>query len=109
LYAAFDLGGLFRRGQSPERGGAPGDAEIAQKGRLIDRSGHPRAHAFGGNRERLEIDVGGQVYVARGRERIDEGVAANRLQSVTGRALGVAVVDDEGRTALVDQPPAQRE
>ena len=77
--------------------------------RLLDRAGHPRAHAFGGERKRLEIDMGGQIDLAGRLQRIDEGVAADRLQGVAGRALDVAVVDHQRGAALMHQPPAERE
>ena len=76
---------------------------------LLDRAGDARAHAFGGARERLEIDMGGQIDLAGRLQRIDEGVPADRLQGVAGGALDVAVVDHQRGAALMHQPPAERE
>ena len=109
LDRAVDLGRLFRRGQRLERSGALLDAEVAEKFGLRDRSGHARAHAFGGERKGLEIDMGGQIDLARRLQRIDEGVAADRLQGVAGRALDVAVIDHQRRAALMHQPAAERQ
>src|SRR5216684_676342 len=53
LTGAVDFGGLLRRCVSLQRGGALVDAEIAQQPRLIDRTMNARAHALGGERDRL--------------------------------------------------------
>ena len=50
--------------------------------------------------QRREIDMRGQVALARFVERIGIGVAAHRLQRVADRGAFIAIVDDQRRAAL---------
>ena len=70
LAGLVDLVGLLGRRIGLQRRGALVDAEVAQQPRLIDRSVNARAHAFGGQRDRLEVDMGGEIDLA-GRHRAD--------------------------------------
>ena len=45
--------------------------------------------------ERIEIDVGGEVRLARRGERIDEGMGPHRLQRVAEARLHMAVIEEE--------------
>ena len=56
---------------------------------------------LGGARQRLEIDMGGDVGLARRLQRIGEAVAGDRLEGVAGIAAQMAVVDDQRRAVLV--------
>ena len=81
------------------------DPQIAQPTPLRNRA-EPLAAARLGNRgERGEIDVGGQVRLARVHERIDFQVIAHRLQSRSVAQCIVAVIDEQRSPALFDQPP----
>ena len=81
----FDVGGLARRARF-ERRGALFDAEPQEQLALPDRPMDARAHALGALRQRFEIDMGGQVGVARRAQRIGEGMAGDRLQRVAEAA-----------------------
>ena len=61
----------------------------------------PRAR---GARQSSEIDVRGQIRVSRGSERIDIGVARHRLQTFAKRCLLIAVVNEQQRAAVGDEP-----
>ena len=56
---------------------------------------------LGGARQRLEVDMGGDVGLARRFQGIGEAVAGDRLEGVAGIAAQMAVVDDERRAVLV--------
>ena len=64
---------------------------------LPNRAVDARAHAFGALRQRLEIDVRGEVGLARRAQRIGEGMPGDRLQCFAQAVSGVAVVDDQRR------------
>ena len=93
----LDVGGLVARRTRLQRRGALVDAEPQEQIALPDRSVDARAHAFGALRQRLEIDMGGQIGLARRAQRIGEGMSGDRLQRVAQAELGVAIVDDQGR------------
>ena len=63
-----------------------------------------RAHAFRALRQRLEIDVGGQVGVAWRAQRIGKGVTGDRLQRVAQSEMGVTVVDDQSGSVRTHTP-----
>ena len=68
-----------------QRLGPGGDAEPAEPFALGDHAGDRGACLGRCLGDRLEIDVGGQILLARVGEHRREAVAANRLQRVAGR------------------------
>ena len=63
-----------------------------------------RADVLGRPRQRLEIDMRGDVGLARVLQRIGEGVARDGLQRIAGVAADMAVVDDQRRAARFSSP-----
>ena len=55
-----------------------------------------------------EIDLRGQIGLARILQRVGERVAAHGLQGVAERAFGMAVVDDQRRAAMPRDAPRQQ-
>ena len=104
----IDLGGFARRRIGLERGGALHDAEPQKQIALADRPVNARAHAFGALGEGFEVDMRGEVGVARRAKRIGEGMSGDRLQRVAQAEFGMAVVDDQG-CSLVAQTPSKLE
>ncbi len=82
------------------------DAEVAEEFGLGDRPGHARAHAFGGDCKGLKIDMGGQIDRAGRLQRIDEGVAADRLQSIARARFRRGRNRPPRRPALTHHPAA---
>ncbi len=60
-----------------------------------------RADVFGRARQRLEIDMGGDVGLARILQGIGKAVAGDRLEGIAGVAAQMAVIDDQRRAVLV--------
>ena len=90
-----------------QRLGAGVDADLAQEIALVDRPVHGGARGAGAARHRGEIDVRGDVAFAGLDQRVDDAMAAHRLQRVAERGDGVAVVDEQREPALPRQPPAR--
>ena len=91
-----------------ERGGARLDAETAQELRLRRPARKPLAPiASTAARQRLEIDMRGEIDVAGRGQRIGIGVLADRLQGVADGAFGMAVVDHQRGAAVAREPPAE--
>ena len=65
--------------------------------------------ARGAARHGGEIDVRGEIAIARRRERIDVAMGAQGLQRVAESGDRVAIVDEERRAALLDEPRAEFE
>ena len=84
-------------------------ADRAEEIALVDRAVDGGAGSAGAARHGGEIDVGGEIAIARGGERIDIAVGAQRLQRVAITGYGVAVIDQERRSALFDEPSAEFE
>ena len=78
--AQFDLGGSSPRGVRLERRRTFVDTEAVQKFALPDRAVDAAADAFRALRQRLEIDMSGEIGLARRAQRIGEGVSGDRLQ-----------------------------
>ena len=97
---AVDLGVLAGR-RAPSSASARVSMPSRRRNRAwLDRAVHARAEAVGGMRQRLEIDMRGEVDLAGLAQRIDEVVAADRLQRVADGALRVAIVDHQRGAAL---------
>ena len=77
------------------------DAEPLEEIALRHRAVHARAEIFGRARQRLEIDMGGDVGLAGIFQGIGEAVAGDRLKGVAGVAAQMAVIDDQRRAVLV--------
>ena len=76
-----------------------GQQKVALRPDVGGKAGLP-----GDLRQGVEVDMGGEIGFARIGERVFRSVAAQRLQGVAdGRPL-IAVVDDEGRSAMFGQP-----
>ena len=71
--------------------------EIALRHRAV----HAGADILGRARQRLEVDMGGDVGLARVLQGIGEAVAGDRLEGVAGIAAQMAVIDDQRRAVLV--------
>ena len=71
--------------------------EIALRHRAVDA----RAEILGGARQRLEIDMGGDVGLAGIFQGIGEAVAGDGLKGIAGVAAQMAVVDDQRRAVLI--------
>ena len=71
---------------------------------LADRSVNPRAHALGALADRFEIDMRGQIGLARRAQRVGEGMSGNGLQRIAQAEMGMAVVDDQSRSFLAGAP-----
>src|SRR5262245_9845521 len=65
-----------------------------------------RAPALSGLRQRLKIDMRGEVDAAWRLQRVGVGMLADRLERVAGRAFGMTVVDHQRSAQRVCQPPA---
>ena len=89
------------RGLCHQRDRAGLDAEPFEEVALRHRPVDAGADVFGGARERLEVDMGGDVGLARRLQGIGEAVAGDRLKGVAGVAAHMAIVDDERRAVLV--------
>ena len=63
-----------------------------------------RADIFRRARQRLEIDMGGDVGLAGILQGIGKAVAGDRLEGVAGVAAQMAVIDDQRRAVLVAHP-----
>src|SRR5207248_4048650 len=80
-----------------EPGGAYFDAEPTEQRALRDWTMHAGSGAHRGVGERREVDMSGQVHLARRSQRIDEAVPADCLQRLAWSALDMTIVDHEGR------------
>src|SRR5579885_2279116 len=106
--AAFERVALFRR-RRPEQGleaqlGAERNEEFAlHHGAVDDRAGGPRRRGEGG-----EIDVGAEVGGARRLEHAGRAVPPHRRQAGAEAAREIAVIDDQRRALVADQPLAER-
>ena len=60
------------------------------------------------SRDTLEIDMRRKVLLARIVENRRELVSAHRLQRVPGRAFLVAIIDQQGRAAVLHEPARDR-
>ena len=83
------------------------DAEAAQEQRLRNRAEDFRAHRLGPARQRLKVDMRGEVDRAGAGERVGVSVARDRLQRVTDGAFAVAVIDHQCGTAVAGDTPAE--
>ena len=101
LQRAGDIGGDLRRGLGHQRRRAGLDAEPLEEIALRHRAVHARAEIFGGARQRLEIDMGGDVGLAGIFQGIGKAVAGDGLKGVAGIAAQMAVIDDQRRAILV--------
>ena len=72
---------------------------------LTTRLDRAPARARGG--QRGEIDVGGEILLARVVERVGKGVAANRLKRVAVLAAGIAIIDDDRGAAMAREMVAR--
>ena len=81
----------------------------AQELALPDRPQPARLARLRDPGERSEIDVGAEVRIARRGKRIDAAVVAHRLERAACLRLGMAIVDEQRRPALRDQPPGNLE
>src|SRR5262245_1804786 len=96
-------------GRLAQGGGAGLDAEVAKQHGLVDGPMHLSPHAFGGERQRLKVDVSGKVDRARRHQRIGVGMRADRLQRVAGGAFGMAIVDHQRGALGARDAPAEFE
>ena len=93
---------LFRRRVALQRVRALQDPQLAQEGALLDR---PVDAGVGGRRrarERGEIDMGGEVGLARLGQRIDELMRLDRLQGLAEGGADIAVINHQRRAVLGD-------
>ena len=72
-----------------------------QKFALRHRAVHAGAEILGGARQRLKIDMGGDVGLTGIFQGIGEAVAGDGLKGIAGVAAQMAVVDDQRRAALI--------
>ena len=85
------------------------DAERAQEVALVDRAVDGGAGGARAARHRGEVHMRGEVAFARVGQRVDRAMGAHRLQRVAEAGGGVAVVEEQRRAALFDQPRAEFE
>src|SRR5262245_56271035 len=85
------------------------DSKIAQERGLLEWAENARPHALSGLRQRLKIDMRGEVDAAWRLQRVGVGMLADRLERVAGRAFGMTVVDHQRSAQRVCQPPANLE
>jgi hypothetical protein len=105
--SGLDASALIRDRARFQRRGARFDAERSQKVALPHRSKRSRPGYARRPIKFVEIDVDGEVGLARFGKRIDKSVALNRLQPVAERRALVAVIDDERCAALPRDPARQ--
>ena len=104
LQRAGNIGGNLRRGFCHQRDGPGLDAEPLEELALRHRAVDARADIFRRARQRLEIDMGGDVGLARIFQGIGKAVAGDGLEGVAGVAAQMAVIDDQRRAVLVAHP-----
>ncbi len=92
------IGCLLARRHRLQRRRSLVDAQIEEESTLRDRPVNARADRFCALRQRLEIDVGGQIGSARGAQRIGESMSNDRLQCFPQATAGMAIVDDQSCT-----------
>src|SRR5262249_34028714 len=70
---------------------------------------HPRPHSFGRVRQRLKVDMRGEVDQPWSPQRLSELMPADRLQGIADGALDVAVIDDQRGAAVAHDSPGDLE
>src|SRR5579859_2070163 len=90
-----DVGGDLGRGLADQRCGAGLDAEPLQELTLLDRTVHAGVDVLGAARQRFEVDMSGEIGLARILQGVGEAVARNRLEGIAGVAAGMTVIDHE--------------
>ena len=102
--SAETSGVVFRH----QRDGPRLDAEPLEELALRHRAMDARADILSRARQRLEIDMCGDVGMARILQRIGEAVPGDGLEGVAGVAAQMAVIDDQRRAVLVAHPRGDR-
>jgi hypothetical protein len=101
-----DVGPGARIGMALEHLGTLRQPHGRQEGALGERAVHDRSALLERSAQSLEIDMAGEVAVARALEHVREAVGADRLQRVAGARADMAIVDDQGRAAHRGEPGA---
>ena len=104
LQRARDIGSDFGRSFCHQAVRSRLDAEPFEKFALRHRAVDARAEILGGARQRLEIDMGGDVGLSGILQGIGKAVAGDRLKGVAGIAAQMAVIDDQRRAVLIANP-----
>ena len=104
LQRAGNVFGNFGRGLGHQGRRALVDAEAFEEFALRHRAVHPCAKILGGAHQRLEIDMGGDVGLARIFQGIGKAVAGDGLKGIASIAAQMAVIDDQRGAAVVADP-----